>query len=220
MASQFSKNDIVRIILNTDRTIIREALTDGRLAEEVFLPKSEILAAIAAISGPISPEERSTELENILREFTRRALEPALRAAIKGRTDFETFGGFWNRLIAAINWPFEVILTHILTSVGAFEPSEPLFPFDSSDFGVPGPTPGPLPDNSDSLRALRSGLQAVVGIPPLLTSARTRLLELFLEIDPVFSLAQGPILGDLNAIGVARAQTEQAILDAIRILEG
>lgn len=214
MARQFSANDIVRLLLNVERSVVREALTDERLsAHEIWLEKGVILEEIRKITAPASPREEFVEIFAVV-------IRTALGAAriLHDRATGPIIGRLFRVGLELIEHILETILDSLdeLAERPLAPPEIPefeLFPSDAVD-GV-----GP-PDNRDTVRSLRVGLLAVSRISPLLDSADTKLIELFLEIDPVFALAQGPIRVLLSQADTARGEAQVAIEDAIILLGG
>lgn len=209
MPQQFSAKDIVRLLLNVETSVVREALTDPRLADaEIWLKKNEILDAIRAITPDFEQKNVIAEIIELLIPV----LEAALRANKAAREVWEDQGGIINRLLAAINRPFEVILEAMLAALEGFiDPPEP-FPLEEFDLSLDG---GGTAPPSVNLQPLRTALVQLLTVQREVATARTKVLELFLEIDPVFSLAQGPILGNLNNADQARASAQRLISEVI-----
>lgn len=206
MPRQFSPDALVRLLLNVERRVVREALTDERLADhEIWIKKDEILKAIANIHGP---DEVLTD--DTMREFALRQWKAALTAVRRAKANWDRETGIIARLMGAAATVFEVIFEHIIKQLDDPKaPGNPVpdiieFPLvPSNGASPPAETPGLTPAQ---VTLLREAIRQLLFIPPAITSARRQLTELFFEIDPVLQLLQSGILSELTTIDTARAR--------------
>lgn len=206
MARQFSSNDIVRLLLNVERSVVREALTDERLsAHEIWLDKGEILEAIAAIGGIAG--EIETPREAFVEIFA--AVVRAGLGAARILRDQAT-GPVIGRLFRLAMDGVIVILEHILDSLESLA-VPPSGDINVAEFPLIPPVSGAEPIKH-SVSDLNRAITALDRQQKVLETARRRVQELFLEIDPVFSLAQGPIISDLSSAEDDRAVAASEII--------
>lgn len=156
MARQFNKNDVIRLLLNVETSVVEEALRDERLADQaIWIKKQEILEAIedlAAIFG-------ETELEKRLQDFFRPLLENAISTAEESNRILREQGGIINRIMAAMNTVFIVFLEHWMRVIETEEVPAPLpgpFPkLIEFDFQLPDPGPTPVQQIRAAISSLR-----------------------------------------------------------------
>lgn len=201
MARQFSSEDIVRLLLNVERSVVREALTDERLsAHEIWLEKGVILEEIRKITAPQDPRQAFVEI------FTA-GITAAVGAAeiIRDQATGPVIGGLVRVAMGGVIF----ILEHFLAALDelARPPLDPQI-VDEFDLGVSGGVPAPPPDDTGTLTA------AIATLDQLwihLVEARRLIREHFLEVDPVLQLAEGQISGRLREVDDARARAVSQI---------
>ena len=198
MARQFSADDIVRLLLNVERSVVRQALTDERLsAHEIWLEKGVILDEIRKITAPVSPREAFLQ---VFSEVVRAALGAAL--LLRQSSTGPIIGRLFRVAMDGVVFILESILT-VLEELAVPPGAAP----GIEEFDLVPSQPLP-PQIGHDVNDLRVASQELLTVSVSLTEARDKLRELFFAIDPVFSLAQGPILG---AIGVAQDARARAL---------
>lgn len=211
MPRQFSADALVRLLLNVERRVVREALTDERLADhEIWIKKSEILDLIREMHAP-----EEILISETLKEFALKQWKTALVAVQRARRDWESRGGIISRLMGAAATILEVLFERVIAeleeSKDAIGPPPEIPEFSLVD-GIPVEVPS---EPSGLTAAQRASLEVARGqlglMPALLTEARRQLQELFFQIDPVLQLLQSGILSELTGIDDARARALREI---------
>jgi len=214
MARQFTSEDLVRLLLNVERSVVREALTDERLsAHEIWLEKGVILEAIARIGTQEAPANTREIFLSIFTDVILAVIGAAeiLRDAATGPVIGKLFKLFMGGIIS--------LLEAVLLSLKELAQAPPTIP-DLTEFDLVPPQPAPVPDpiNPQVVILLKSARLALINQLIVLEALRVKVHELFFAIDPVFSLAQGPILVLINDADRGRADSLSEIERALRLI--
>jgi len=206
MARQFTADDIVRLLLNVERSVVREALTDERLsAHEIWLEKGVILEEIRKITGTTAEHP---DFIDILSNVVQTAIGAAL--LLKKKATGPIIGRLFRTALDGLIFILQRIWD-TLQNIATLVPEAPrVDEFDLTPLATP-TTPIPLDKT-----LLVNAIQALARLENHIKSARTQVIDLFSSIDPVFALVQGPIMGNLTSINSERAQAIREIENFIR----